>query len=97
MSVALTSGGRLGYVYFDTNGDGVLDSNDLTKITDGDGIPSSGYSDEGVGVLNGTAQVETGDVALLCFVGSNGSTPQCIKNPDPIKRGRQSWHEVRVN
>ena len=96
MSVALTSGGRLGYVYFDTNGDGVLDSKDL--ITgDGDGIPSSGYSDEGVGVLKGTAQVETGEVALLCFAGSNGSTPQCIENPDPIKRGRQSWHEVRTN
>ncbi len=97
MAVALGSGGRLNYVYFDTNGDGVLDDKDLTTITDGDGIPWSGYSDEDAGVLKGAAQVEAEDATLLCFAGSNGSTPRCIETPDTRRQGRQSWHEVRAN
>ncbi|HUE90563.1 pilus assembly protein [Pseudomonas sp.] len=98
MAVALGSGGRLSYVYFDTNGDGILDSKDLTTLTDdGDGIPWSGYSDEDAGVLKGTAQIEADDATLLCFAGSNGATPRCIETPDTRRQGRQSWHEVRVN
>ena len=94
MSVALSSGSRLSYVYFDTNRDGVLDSKDAI-----DGNPSSGYSDKDVGVVKGTTPVEArdGDNAQLCFAGSNGSAPRCIKNPDPRRHGRQSWHEVRAN
>ena len=94
MSVALSSGSRLSYVYFDANGDGVLDSKDTV-----DGAPWSGYSDKDVGVVKGTTPVEArdGDNAQLCFAGSNGSAPRCIKNPDPRRHGRQSWHEVRSN
>lgn len=94
MSVNLSSGGRLNYVYFDTDGDGNLDSDDTTTITDdGDDIPWSGISDVDDGVSKGVTSL----YKWLCFAGSSGATPTCIPQPESQRFGRQSWHEVRTN
>ena len=94
MSVNLSSGGRLNYVYFDTDGDGDLDGDDMTTITDdGDDIPWSGISDVDDGVSKGVTSL----YKWLCFAGSSGATPTCIPQPESQRYGRQSWHEVRTN
>ncbi|WP_339459210.1 pilus assembly protein [Pseudomonas sp. EA_105y_Pfl2_R69] len=90
MSVNLSSGGRLNYVYFDANGDGDLDDDDTTIIGDDD-IPWSGISDVDAGVSKGVTSL----YKWLCFAGSSGATPTCIPQPDSQRFGRQSWHEVR--
>lgn len=90
MSVNLSSGGRLNYVYFDTNGDGDLDSDDTTSIDDQD-IPWSGISDVDAGVVKGVTSL----YKWLCFAGSSGAAPTCIPQPPSQRFGRQSWHEVR--
>jgi type IV pilus assembly protein PilY1 len=89
MSVNLSSGGRLNYVYFDTNGDGDLDDDDTTSIDDQD-IPWSGISDVDAGVSKGVTSL----YRWLCFAGSSGATPTCIPQPDSQRFGRQSWREV---
>ena len=92
MSVNLSSGGRLNYVYFDSDGDGNLDDDDTTIIgDDDDGIPWSGISDVDAGVSKGVTSL----YKWLCFAGSSGATPTCIPQPDSQRFGRQSWHEVR--
>lgn len=91
MSVNLSSGGRLNYVYFDTSGDGDVDGDDTTTIGDEGEIPWSGISDESAGVSKGVTSL----YKWLCFAGSSGATPTCIPQPDSQRFGRQSWHEVR--
>ncbi|MGQ7959165.1 pilus assembly protein [Pseudomonas sp. SP16.1] len=89
MSLNLSSGGRLNYVYFDSNGDGDLDGDDTTSIDDQD-IPWSGISDVDAGVSKGVTSL----YKWLCFAGSSGATPTCIPQPDSQRFGRQSWREV---
>nr|WP_298144325.1 PilC/PilY family type IV pilus protein [uncultured Pseudomonas sp.] len=94
MAVNLSSGARLNYVYFDTNGDGVLDSNDMVSIDDDEGdIPWTGISDVDDGVSKGVTSL----YKWLCFAGSSGAAPKCIPQPVSQRYGRQSWHEVRDN
>lgn len=93
MSVDLSSGGRLNYVYFDTNGDGVLSDADKTTLTDdGDEIPWSGISDTDDGVSKGVTPL----FKWLCFAGSSGGAPQCIPVAGSQRYGRQTWHDMRA-
>ncbi len=94
MAVNLSSGGRLNYVYFDTNGDGDLDSDDKASIIeDEDDIPWTGISDVDDGVSKGVTSL----FKWLCFAGSSGAAPKCIPQPVSQRFGRQSWREVRAN
>lgn len=91
MAVNLSSGGRLNYVYFDTNGDGNLDSEDTTAIGTGDEkYPWSGISNETAGVSKGTTEF----LKWWCTVGSSGAAPTCYPKALSPRFGRQSWREV---
>lgn len=92
MAMNLSSGARLNYVYFDTNGDGALDDDDTTGDDD-ENIPWSGISDEKEGVTKGVTTLPK----LLCFAGSSGAIPQCIPVAGSQRFGRNSWREVRTN
>lgn len=93
MTMNLSSGSRLDYVYFDTDRDGALDNDDTTSVGDDDGIPWSGISDERDGVTKGVTPL----LKWLCFAGSSGATPQCIPVAGSQRFGRHSWREVRTN
>jgi type IV pilus assembly protein PilY1 len=94
MSLKLSSGGRLENVYFDTDEDGDLDSDDTTTIPGESGdIPWSGISDPDHGVTKGVTPL----YKWLCFAGSSGATPQCIAVSGSQRFGRHSWREVRTN
>ncbi len=92
MAMNLSSGSRLNYAYFDTNGDGTPDNDDTTIGDDDENIPWSGI-DTDDGVTKGVTLLPK----LLCFAGSSGATPLCIPNPGSQRFGRNSWHEVRTN
>lgn len=92
MAMGLSSGSRLNYVYFDSNGDGELDNEDTAQIGD-ENIPWSGISDTDDGIVKGVATL----YKWLCFAGSSGSTPQCIPVAGSQRFGRHSWREVRNN
>ncbi|MFI8742235.1 pilus assembly protein [Stutzerimonas zhaodongensis] len=92
MAMNLSSGSRLNYAYFDTNGDGTPDKDDTTIGDDDENIPWSGI-DTDDGVTKGVTLLPK----LLCFAGSSGATPLCIPNPGSQRFGRNSWHEVRTN
>lgn len=92
MAMGLSSGSRLNYVYFDSNGDGELDNEDTAQIGD-ENIPWSGISDTDDGVVKGVTTL----YKWLCFAGSSGSTPQCIPVAGSQRFGRHSWREVRNN
>ncbi len=93
MAMNLSSGSRLNYVYFDTNGDGTPDNDDTTTGDDDENIPWSGISDDKDGVTKGVTPLPK----LLCFAGSSGATPQCIPVAGSQRFGRNSWREVRTN
>lgn len=93
MAMNLSSGSRLNYVYFDTDGDGAPDDGDQTTIGDNDDAPWSGISDTEDGVTKGV----TLQPKLLCFAGSAGAAPQCIPVPGSQRFGRQSWRETGGN
>ncbi|WP_417660102.1 pilus assembly protein [Pseudidiomarina sp.] len=93
MAMNLSSGSRLNYVYFDTDGDGAPDDGDTTTIGDNGNAPWSGISDHDDGVSKGVALQST----LLCFAGSAGAAPQCIPVPGSQRFGRQSWRETGGN
>jgi len=92
MALDINSGSRLRYVFFDTNGDGVLDEED-TYVADenGDGIPWSGISNEEDGTTKGVTPL----YKWLCYAGSGGGAPKCIPVPGSQREGRNSWREVR--
>jgi len=93
MAISLSSGSRLNYAYFDTNGDGTPDNSDTTTVGDDKDVPWSGISDEGDGVTKGVTPL----LRWLCFAGSSGATPQCIPVAGSQRFGRHSWREVRAN
>lgn len=92
MSVNRASGARLNYSYFDADGDGDIDSDDMANIDGGD-IPLSGLSDPDDGVTKGVVSL----YKWLCFAGSSGAAPTCIPVSGSHTDGRQSWREVRSN
>jgi type IV pilus assembly protein PilY1 len=91
MSMNLSSGARLNYPFFDTNGDGKVTNADTITI-DGEVIPWSGISDPSDGVVKGVTPL----YKWLCFAGSSGAAPQCIPVSGSQRFGRQSWREVRA-
>ena len=93
MAMDLSSGGRLNYAYFDTDGDNVVDEGDTTTIGDEDNIPWSGISEGDTGVVKGVTPL----FKWLCFAGSSGNTPECIPVSGSQRFGRHSWREVRDN
>ncbi|WP_439859701.1 pilus assembly protein [Pseudomonas sp. MBLB4136] len=94
MSIKLSSGGRLENVYFDTSGDGNLDSADTTTLPNENGeIPWSGISDPDHGVSKGVTPL----YKWLCFAGSSGATPKCVAVSGSQRFGRNSWRELRTN
>lgn len=96
MTIDLSSGSRLNYVYFDSNGDGNLDSLDTTVIT-GKDVPWSGISDPDDGVIKGVSNISDGlGGGWLCYAGSSGLDPVCIKVAGGLNKGRQSWREIRT-
>lgn len=92
MAMSLSSGSRLNYVYFDSNGDDKLGNEDTTSIGEDKNIPWSGISDTGDGVVKGVTPL----YKWLCFAGSSGSAPQCIPVAGSQRFGRHSWREVRA-
>lgn len=92
MSINRSSGARLNYAYFDTNGDGNIDSSDTVNI-DGSDIPWSGILDDDNGVTKGVVAL----YKWLCFAGSAGGAPTCIPVSGSQNDGRKSWREVRSN
>lgn len=96
MTTDLSSGSRLTSVYYDANGDGVLNSSDTTTI-DGEEIPWSGIGDPDDGVVKGVSNISDGaGGGWLCYAGSNGADPVCIKVAGSLNQGRQSWREIRT-
>ncbi|OLU20773.1 pilus assembly protein PilC [Pseudomonas sp. PA1(2017)] len=90
MALSLSSGSRLNYTYFDTNKDGSLnDSDDLG--TGDEKLPVSGISDPDAGVIKGVTPL----FRWLCYSGSSGAAPTCIKVPGSQRYGRNAWQEVR--
>lgn len=92
MSVSRSSGARLNYGYFDTDGDGDIDNADMLSI-DGGNMPASGISNPDDGVTKGVASL----YKWLCFAGSSGAAPTCIPVSGSHTDGRKSWREVRSN
>ncbi|SDG18040.1 pilus assembly protein [Phytopseudomonas seleniipraecipitans] len=90
MALSLSSGSRLNYTYFDSNKDGKLDSSDDTTVDD-DNIPISGISDPDIGVVKGATPL----YRWLCYSGSAGAAPQCIKVAGSQRYGRNAWQEAR--
>lgn len=90
MALNLFNGGRLDYVYFDTDKDGSVDNDDTITIGD-EKIPVSGISDPTDGVIKGAAPL----YRWLCYAGSAGGTPECIKVAASQRFGRQAWQELR--
>lgn len=96
MTMDLSSGSRLNYVYYDTSGDGALDEVDTSEI-DGEDVPWSGIGDPDDGVIKGVTNVNDGQGGgWLCYAGSSGANPVCIKVAGALKQGRQSWREIRT-
>lgn len=94
MSVSRASGARLNYGYFDSDGDGDIDSDDTASLDNGGGnVPLSGLSDPDGGVTKGVASL----YKWLCFAGSSGAAPTCIPVSGSHTDGRKSWREVRSN
>lgn len=94
MSVSRASGARLNYGYFDSDGDGDIDSDDTASLDNGGGnVPLSGLSDPDDGVTKGVASL----YKWLCFAGSSGAAPTCIPVSGSHTDGRKSWREVRSN
>ena len=94
MVIDLTSGKRLNYAYFDVNRDGVIDDDDYMEkpSEDSDGIPWSGVSDDGEGVIKGINVMHQ----WICYAGSTGVV-NCIRLRGGVDEGRQSWREVRTD
>lgn len=90
MALSLSSGSRLNYTYFDTNKDGDLNDSDDTG-TGNDKLPVSGISDPDAGVIKGVTPL----FRWLCYSGSAGAAPQCIKVPGSQRYGRNAWQEAR--
>ena len=88
------SGGQLGDAIFDTNGDGVIDSND---------IPLAGIeSEEGIiqapKILDDDSDVNPDNTVTQkkIFSGSTGNLMfQDEKGGDLSTKGRQSWRQIR--
>ena len=94
MAVSRSSGARLNYGYFDADGDGDIDSDDMASLDNGgDNVPLSGLSDPDDGVTKGVASL----YKWLCFAGSSGAAPTCIPVSGSHTDGRKSWREVRSN
>lgn len=92
MALDLFSGERLPSAYFDVSGDGVIDDADYYVLPDGQKIPWSGISDGSDGVYKGVTDFIGAN--LLCYAGSTGVV-KCIPTAGSIRKGRQSWREVR--
>jgi len=90
MALSLSSGSRLNYTYFDTNKDGNLDDSD-DQGSGEDTLPVSGISDPDAGVVKGVTPL----FRWLCYSGSSGAAPQCIKIPGSQRYGRNAWQEAR--
>lgn len=90
MAVSLTSGARLNYAFFDSNGDGSADDGDTVKY-DGEDVVLSGVGDPHD--VPSSSDVTT-VYDMSCSLGANGS-PVCIPLPNDLQEGRQSWREVR--
>lgn len=94
MAVSRASGARLNYGYFDSDGDGDIDNDDMASLDNGGGnVPTSGLSDPDNGVTKGVASL----YKWLCFAGSSGAAPTCIPVSGSHTDGRKSWREVRSN
>lgn len=92
MALDLFSGERLPSAYFDVSGDGVIDDADYYVLPNGQKIPWSGISDGSDGVYKGVTDFIGAN--LLCYAGSTGVV-KCIPTAGSIRKGRQSWREVR--
>lgn len=90
MALSLSSGSRLNYTYFDTNKDGTLDESDNATVGD-QNLPISGISDPNIGVVKGATPL----YRWLCYSGSAGAAPQCIKVAGSQRYGRNAWQEAR--
>lgn len=102
MAVDLDSGGRLNYVFFDINGDGLFDEDDLVTLTGSDGetirVPVSGIGDD-VGIVKTPVQLssagEGGRDRWICYAGSGSEATRCVQVSGSPDAGRRSWREVR--
>lgn len=90
MALSLSSGSRLNYTYFDTNKDGSLSDSD-DQGTGDNKVPVSGISDPDAGVIKGVTPL----FRWLCYSGSSGAAPTCIKVPGSQRYGRNAWQEAR--
>ncbi|AEF23782.1 pilus assembly protein [Pseudomonas fulva] len=92
MALNLSSGSRLNYTYFDTNNDGSLNSSDdISTGSDGGTLPVSGISNPDIGVIKGATPL----YRWLCYAGSSGAAPQCLKVAGSQRYGRNAWQEAR--
>lgn len=96
MALNMSSGQRLPDPYFDVDGDGMLTDSDNWHPENGEegdsgGTPWSGISDPEDGVIKGVSPM----YRWVCYAGSSGATPKCIRVSGSMREGRQSWREVR--
>lgn len=95
MALNMSSGQRFPDPYFDVDGDGELGDSDNWHPEEGEGdsddIPWSGISDPEDGVIKGVSPM----YRWVCYAGSSGATPKCIRVSGSMREGRQSWRDVR--
>lgn len=96
MALDMSSGQRLPDPYFDVDGDGSLTDSDNWHPENGgngdsEGTPWSGISDPEDGVIKGVSPM----YRWVCYAGSSGATPKCIRVSGSMREGRQSWRDVR--
>jgi type IV pilus assembly protein PilY1 len=99
IEVDTSSGSRLAYSVFDTNGDGVFDDNDfIIVIIDGEevSLPASGLAPE-IGIINSptvlTGVGESSDETKV-ISGSSGQVIT-IQEAGSRSRGRQNWEQLQ--
>ena len=100
LEVNALSGGASSAAPFDTNGNGVVDSNDLVTVTIGgvsSTVAASGI-DLGIGIINTPAVIEATTVGYKYFSGSTGNTGKVTNSGGGgggSSSGRQSWRQLQ--
>jgi len=98
MELNAQNGSRLNYNVFDTNNDGVFDSNDgMTIVQNGQNvnIPSSGTKSESGGLMSSPAIINAGKKEYKYMTGTGGGIKKVNENPGPQIFGRQSWRQIQ--
>ena len=96
--VSALSGGAATTAPFGTNGNGVVDNNDLVTVTIGgvsSTVAASGI-DLGIGIINTPAVIEASTVGYKYFSGSTGNTATVTnRGGGGSASGRQSWRQLQ--